>query len=84
MNELELKWGTIKGWHLESEEALKLAEEYDEEGVCLSVMAQKDTPRQKEIILELIDLCDSIYLHWDGKCVTKEEAKEYINTYDND
>lgn len=46
-------------------------------------MRSRDTPRQKEIICELIDLCDEdkIYLHWDGKYVTKEEAKKYVMEY---
>ena len=43
-----------------------------------------ETPRQKEIICELIDLCDgnTIYIHWYGKHVPKDEAKEYIMNYD--
>jgi hypothetical protein len=49
-------------------------------------MAQKDTQRQKEIICELIDLCDgdTIYLDWDGEDVTKEKAKEYVLNYGKD
>ena len=39
---------------------------YCEIGSCVSAIAQKDTPRQKEIICELIELCDddTIYLDW--------------------
>jgi hypothetical protein len=46
-------------------------------------MAQRDTPRQKEIICELIDLCDgdTIYLEWDGVDVSKAEAKKYVMDY---
>lgn len=46
-------------------------------------MAQVDTPRQKEIICELIDLCDgdTIFLEWDAIDVPKEKAKEYVMTY---
>ncbi len=46
-------------------------------------MAQNDTPRQKEIICELIDLCegDTIYLEWDGENTSKEDAKKYVMNY---
>lgn len=46
-------------------------------------MAQKDTPRQKEIICKLIDLCDenTIYLEWLEKNVSKQEAKGYVMNY---
>jgi hypothetical protein len=82
-NELTLKWGTLKSWHFDSEKQKALIQEYGEIGSSFSAMAQKDTPRQKEIICELIDLCegDTIYLEWDGKEVSKEEAKEYVMNY---
>jgi hypothetical protein len=85
MNSLTLKWGTLKGWGFsESEQGIKLLREYQSLGSSASAMLQRDTKKQKEIICELIDLCDdgSIYLDWDDKYVTKEEAKEYINNYD--
>jgi hypothetical protein len=80
-NYLTLKWGTLKSWCFEnSEKGQELLKEYHEIGSCWSAMSQKDTPRQKEIICELIDLCDgdTIYLEWDGKDVSKAEAKEYV------
>lgn len=82
-NTLTLKWGTLKSWHFESEKGQALLQEYHEIGSCFSAMAQKDTPRQKEIICELIDECDgdTIYLDWDGKDVLKQEAKEYVLNY---
>ena len=83
-DELTLKWGTLKGWKFskDNDRALKLLTEYHEIGACMSVMMQEDTPRQKEIICELIDLCNSdIYLDWDGKHVTKDEAKKYVCDY---
>jgi hypothetical protein len=48
-------------------------------------MAQQDTPRQKEIICSLIDLCEdgTVYLDWDGKYVSNIEAKEYVMNYGN-
>jgi len=83
-NYLTLKWGTLKSWDFDgSEKGKKLLKEYNKIGSSLSAMFQKDTPRQKEIICELIDLCDyeKIYLDWDGKDVSKEEAKEYVMNY---
>lgn len=82
-NTLTLKWGTLKSWHFESDKGKALLSEYMEIGSCYSAMAQKDTPRQKQIICELIDECagDTIYLDWDGKDVPKQEAKEYVLNY---
>lgn len=82
-NRLTLKWGTLKSWHFESKEGQALMSEYHQIGSSFSAMAQVDTPRQKEIICELIDLCDgdSIYLDWDGKEVSKQQAKEYVMNY---
>ena len=85
VNTLTLKWGTLKGYDFSgNKKAKELLKEYHDIGACMSVMLQKDTDRQKEIILELIDLCndpDGICLDWTGKFVTKEQAKEYIKTY---
>ncbi len=85
-NRLSLKWGTLKSWKFDSPEAKPLLKEYGEIGSCYSAMAQKDTPRQKEIICQLIDLCDgdTIYLDWDGKDVSKQEAKDYVMNYGKD
>ena len=46
-------------------------------------MQQEDTIRQKEIICELIDLCDSdtIRIDWTGEYVSKDKAKEYVMNY---
>lgn len=88
MSILRLKWGTLKGWNFEGhpkhDDAIKILKEYHEIGASASVMMQKDTERQKELILSLIDLCEDgdIFLDWDGQYITKEEAKKYINTYD--
>lgn len=87
MSALRLKWGTLKGWNFEGHRncgaAIKILTEYHELGVSASVMTQKDNEQQKELILQLIDLCDDgeIYLDWDGQLVSKEQAKEYIRNY---
>ena len=82
-NELTLKWGTLKSWHFDSEKGGRLLKEYHKLGSSFSAMAQRDTPRQKGIICELIDECDgdTIYLDWDDKNVSKQEAKEYVMNY---
>lgn len=77
-----LKWGSLKGWDLHSEKGKKLSDEYVSLGRSLSAMSQKDDPRQKEIILEMIDECNgSIQNDWDGEYYTKKKAKEYITGY---
>ena len=85
-NRLTLKWGTLKSWKFESEKGKALLKEYDEIGSSFSAMQQRDTPRQKEIICELIDECndETIFLDWDGKDVSKEEAKKYVLEYSAD
>jgi len=82
---LTLKWGTLKAWTFHSQKALKLLEEYCEIGSSMSAALQHDTPRQKEIICELIDEgnFDQVYLDWDGKFVSKDEAKKYVKGYDH-
>lgn len=84
-NTLTLKWGTLKRWDFTgNEKGRQLLKEYRDIGSCASAAMQEDTPRQKEILCELVDLCDDpngIYLDWDGRYVTKQEAKEYIMGY---
>lgn len=80
---LLLKWGTLKGWNFTgNEKAIALLKEYHELGSSLSAMAQRDTPRQKQIILELIDACNGqIQNDWSGEIYTKDQAKQYILEY---
>lgn len=85
MSEMTLKWGTLKAWDFSgNEKAIALLKEYESDDSSISAMAQRDTPRQKEILCALIDECDDpkgIYLEWDGEYVTKERAKEYVMNY---
>lgn len=77
-----LKWGTLKSWDLKSDRALELLKEYNSLGSSASAMSQKDTPRQREIICELIDECDGLIQNdWDGDYYTKAEAKGYVRGY---
>lgn len=82
---LTLKWGTLKSWDFNSEKARALNKEYHEIGSYASAMVQSrmETPRQKEIICELIDLCegDTIYNDWSGEDMSKQEAKDYVMNY---
>lgn len=85
MATLTLKWGTLKRWNFSGSDACqKLFEEYENIGMTCCGMTQHDTLRQKEIICELIDLCDgdTIYLEWDGEYVSKADAKKYVMEYD--
>lgn len=79
---LTLKWGTLKDWHF-GEWARPLMKEYSKIGSSMSAMSQKDTPRQKEIICELIEkgTFKKICLDWEGKMVSKKAAKKYVMTY---
>jgi hypothetical protein len=80
---LLLKWGTIKGYCLKNnEKTFELMKEYNSLGVSFSVMAQEDTPRQKELILEMIDsIKGTITNDWTGENMTKKQAKKYILEY---
>lgn len=80
---LTLKWGTLKAWDFHSKKALKLLKEYFKIGASASAIMQHDTPRQKEIVCELIDEGNfkTICLDWDGKDVTKKQAKKYVMDY---
>lgn len=82
---LTLKWGTLKAWDFHSKKASKLLKEYNSLGQAWGAAQQHDTPRQKEIICELIDEGNfkKVYLDWDGKDVSKEEAKKYVMNYGN-
>lgn len=81
---LALKWGSIKAWRFHSPEAHKLLEEYFGEGYSSSILLRDhDTDEQKETLCKLIDIgnFDAVYLDWDGKGVSKEEAKKYVMEY---
>lgn len=80
---LDLKWGTLKGWSLGSnQKAIDLCNRYVDLGASMSAMAQKDTPEQKQIICELIDAVDGeIRNDWSGEVMTKEAAKKYVMEY---
>jgi len=79
---ITLKWGTLKGWDVVSQEAMDLLKKYHELDISFSAMAQRDTPEQKQILVDLVSLPEmKIYLDWDGKYISSEEAVCYINNY---
>jgi hypothetical protein len=83
---LTLKWGTLKGWSFqENSPAHQALIRWNEAGsVSMSAAMQKDNDAQKQAVIDIIDAVDTdkIYLDWDGKYVTKEEAKTYVLDYD--
>jgi len=81
---LELKWGTIKAVDFHSEKALSLLREYESLGCSAGCMTQQDTPRQKEIIVEMIDICHKVIDSWTEKKMDKEAAKKYVLEYGKD
>lgn len=83
MNEhLLLKWGTIKGWQVESDKSREALKRYAEGSVSMSAMAQHDSDEQKLALCDLIDAIDGkIQNDWSGKIMTKDEAKKYVLEY---
>lgn len=76
---LLLKWGTLKGWKLNSEKGKELLKQYFALGSSASAMLQKDTEKQQDLILQMIDECNGfIQSDWSGEYMTKAEAKKYI------
>lgn len=83
---ITLKWGTLKAWEIKTPAAVELLKRYHELGMSMSAMAQHDSPEQQQILCDLIDASDVelVYLDWDGKEVSKQEAKDYIRNYGKD
>lgn len=84
MSHLELKWGTLKGWKLETEAEMAALQALADLGSrSMSVMSQKDTLEQKAALCALIDAVEGpIWNDWTGKKMSKEEAKAYVLEYD--
>lgn len=80
---LLLKWGTMKGWDLETEASKAAAQRYLDAGPqCAGVMTQHDTDEQREALCGLIDVIDGpITNDWSGETMTKDEAKRYVREY---
>jgi len=80
---LALKWGTLKRWDLQ-EDGPAFAAVKKLGSLPVSAMATEHDETGKLIICEVIDALDNdqVYLDWDGKYVSEEEAKKYIMDYD--
>lgn len=79
---LRLKWGSIKGWSCAPDDAVELLQKWDDLGISMSAAMHRDTPEQKEIICQVIDLVDGkIVNDWSGETMTKESAKKYVMEY---
>ena len=79
---LLLKWGSLKDWSgVNNPEAKKLIRKWLKLGVSMSAISHKDSPKQKELICQIIDLCDEIQEDWGGKILTKKKAKKYVMEY---
>ena len=82
---LLLKWGTLKGYSLDGNDAAAAAlTKYYSQDTSLSAMMQHDTDEQQQALFELIDAINGeIRNDWSGEIMTKEEAKKYIAEYHN-
>lgn len=82
---LLLKWGSLKGWELESDASIAALEKFHEDPVSWSAAMQRNTDHQVEALCELIDALDGeITNDWSGKTMTKDEAKKYVREYRRD
>lgn len=81
---LSLKWGTLKAWDLDDDgPAFAAFKRYCEAPASMGAMQQRDTPEQKQAICDIIDAlnAETVYLDWDGKDVSKDEARRYVVEY---
>lgn len=80
---LYLKWGTLKGWNLEGNDAAWAAfQRYHEEPTAFGAMQQRDTDTQKQALCDLIDAMNGPIINdWSGETMTKDEAKAYVLEY---
>jgi hypothetical protein len=85
MNEIILKWGTLKGWSFASDrsKAWKLIKKYAEK-MPISCACHKPTLKERKLLCEAIDAHNGIIWNdWDDVKMTKREAKKYIMEYGN-
>lgn len=80
-NSLTLKWGTLKGWSVETDEFRDALQKYADFGMAWGAMQQRDSDDQKVALCDAIDLADEIYNDWSGEKMTRVEAKKYVMEY---
>jgi len=82
---LLLKWGTLKGWKVESDASREALKRYAADGYWAGCAQQRDTDEQKQALCDLIDAIDGqIQNDWTGDILTKDEAKKYVLEYRHD
>ena len=76
---LLLKWGTIKGWDNFSEKSQEIVRRYFADGMSMSCAMERPDEARKAILCELIDQLDGeIQNDWSGEMMSKDEAKRYV------
>ena len=79
---LTLKWGTVKGWSGLSEKSVEILKQFFADGVPASAIADRPDDARKKILCELIDQIDGeVWNDWEGKQMSKDEAKAYVTEY---
>jgi hypothetical protein len=77
-----LKFGALKSWNIDPEgDAAPIMSEYLDH--FLDFRGQVSSPEQREMLCKLIDAVstETIVGDWDGKLMSKDEAKEYVMNY---
>ncbi len=81
---LLLKWGTVKGWDNLSEKSQEILGRYFSDGVPMSCAADHPDEARRAVLCELIEQLDGeIENDWNGKSMSKDEAKKYVLEYSN-
>jgi hypothetical protein len=79
---ITLKWGTLKAWRLKNPALKPWIDQYNDDGMNVSAMAQKDTSKQKEAICEMIKIINKPVMNdWSGEYMPIDEAIEYVMNY---
>lgn len=76
---ITLKWGNLKAWSIKSDEAIAVWNDHPTKTMSMSAMTRQ-SKAEAEWLIRLIDAsnCETIYLSWDAKDVTKQEAIDYV------
>ena len=85
-DELSLKWGSLKSWHMKSQAGQDALKRFFEAGsVNASAAMQKNSEGQIDAICDMIDATAAsggeIWNDWDGVVMTPEDAKKYVREY---
>lgn len=81
---LELKWGNLKGWSIQTEASASAFNAYVGAGpnAAASMAMVRLNEAEKLALCGLIDAIDGpIQNDWSGETMTKDEAKKYVLEY---